>query len=102
MDARRPQAYRPRRPIPSGRAMVRTKFSKWLAAAVSVAAISSVVWMLDSLVFEFYGSVSVSDALCVVAVWCAVLLLPVRWLALWSCAAGSAHEAAGARDSGAC
>jgi hypothetical protein len=66
---------------PSGRAMVLAKFSKWLAVAVSVAALLFFVWMLDRMVFEFYEGVSWRDAVQVSALWCIALLLPLRWLA---------------------
>jgi hypothetical protein len=76
---------------PSGWAMVRAKFSKWLAFAVALAGLLLFVWMLDRMVFEFYEGVSVSDVVRVSAVWCVALLLPLRWLALWVFAGGTAR-----------
>jgi hypothetical protein len=69
---------------PVGRAMVRAKFSRWLATAMAVAAIALVIWFLDDLVFRFYPpSTPLRDAFGVLVLTVAVLFGPLRWLALW-------------------
>lgn len=77
---------------PAGRAMVRAKFSKWLAAAMAVTAIVLCIWILDDLVFRFYpGRVALFDAFLVLILTAAVLFGPLRWLTLWLLTSGPAH-----------
>jgi hypothetical protein len=77
---------------PAGRALVRAKFSKWLATAVAFAAIFFGIWVIDDLVFRLYpASVPLRDALGVIVVTIAFLFGPVRWLALWFLANAPPH-----------
>jgi len=77
---------------PVGRAMVRAKFSRWLATAMAVAAIALVIWFLDDLVFRFYPpSTPLRDAFGVLVLTVAVLFGPLRWLALWILTSAPPH-----------
>jgi hypothetical protein len=69
---------------PIGRAMVRAKFSRWLATAMAVATVALVIWLLDDLVFRLYPrSMPLRDAFGVLVLTVAFLFGPLRWLALW-------------------
>ena len=76
---------------PTGRAMVRSQLSKWLGVAVSVAAALLAVWTLDRMVLDRYDSVPTRRVVELFALSFVLLLLPLRWLALWLFAGNSAR-----------
>ena len=75
-----------------GRVMVRNRVSKWLAVAVSTAAVFYGLWMLDEMVFGLYNqNVTLADVTYLFALSSILLLLPLRWLALWVFAGAPIH-----------
>ncbi len=77
---------------PVGRAMVRTKFSKWLATATAVASLALAIWVLDDMVFMLYPArVPLREAFGVLVLTVAFLFGPLRWLALWFLTSAPPH-----------
>jgi hypothetical protein len=74
---------------PSGRAMVRNQLSKRLGVAVSFAAVLFSVWMLNEMVHRLYSRGIWVGYVVVFAVSFALLLLQLRWVALWLFAGAS-------------
>jgi hypothetical protein len=69
---------------PVGRVMVRSRVSKWLAVTVSAAAVFYGLWMLDAMVLDLYNQkVTLAEISYLFALSSVLLLLPLRWLAVW-------------------
>jgi hypothetical protein len=75
-----------------GRPMVRSLVSKWLAVAVSAGVAFYGLWMLDEMVTGLYSqNVTLADVAYLFALSSVLLLLPLRWLALWVFAGAPIH-----------
>jgi len=75
---------------PIGRLLVRNQLTKWLAVAVSSAALSLGVWMLDDMVLRLYRQRPPwREIVPLFAVALVLLLGPLRWLARWLLAGAS-------------